>query len=110
MVSPDIDPLLEELKLTLAPHWPERSNILHECYQAVRPPMEPLSAPDFVAIARWRAEDYLAHLRSWSAVRYFEEKTGQDPVKLLEKPLREAWNEELMGVAWALVFKAYRRA
>lgn len=108
-VAPDVDALLDELLITLAVYWPRRTTLLHDRYAAVVPPFTAIETPEFEVTMSWDREDYLAHLESWSAVRYFRERTRIDPLPPVAQCLQALWSAaERRPVRWPLVVKAYR--
>jgi ubiquinone/menaquinone biosynthesis C-methylase UbiE len=109
VVNAGIDTLLLDLRTTLAPYWPARSALLHAEYTGVTPPFRPLPSPAFVATARWTRADYLAHLASWSAVRYCRERSGQDPLADFAPRLQTLWPDDTQHLTrWPLAFRAFR--
>ncbi len=109
IVNDEVDALLDELRCELAPHWPQRSALLHANYASVSPPFAAVGTPEFEATATWSRGDYLAHLGSWSAVRYLRERSGEDPLLPFEGRLKRVWAEgETKSVRWPLVVRVFR--
>ena len=108
VADPRVDRVLEAFRETIVSAWPERSAILHEGYRSVHPPLDEIACPALEATAHWDVADYLAHLRSWSAVRYHREKTGEDPVQTFKPAFVAAWPGNRIIVRWPLVLKAFR--
>jgi SAM-dependent methyltransferase len=109
VVSPGVDEALGRLRQELAPLWPERSAILHQEYRTMAPPFREIESPSFEAAAFWDCDDYLAHLRSWSASRYHREQTGEDLIGTFAPSFKKAWTAEKVRVSWPLIFKVYRK-
>lgn len=105
----EVDAVLLALRAELQPYWPKQSAILHGEYTAVHPPFPEILTPRLSVEAAWTVEDYLAHLRSWSAVRYAKEASGTDPVESYEARFREAWRSPGLGVTWPLIFRVFRK-
>lgn len=108
MVSPEVDRVLEEFKTTIAAYWPKQSALLHQGYRSVHPPFAEIECPRFEARAEWALADYLAHLRSWSAVRYYREAVGSDPVLKYAEAFAVAWPESPPPARWPLITKVFR--
>ncbi len=107
--TPEIDALLDELRDTLAAHWPARSAILHDDYRGIVPPFAVVPTPAFEAVVAWTREDYLAHLASWSAMRYCREHTGADPLPALDQRLSALWPRgEKIRIRWPLALRVTR--
>lgn len=109
VVSPAVDEVLGRLRPELAPSWPERSAILHQEYRTLAPPFREIGSPSFEAAALWDCDDYLAHLRSWSATRYHREWTGEDIIRRFAPAFKEAWAAGKVRVSWPLIFKIYSK-
>lgn len=110
-VDDGVDAHLGELRAVLAPFWPERAGILQREYREVHPPFEPLQPPPFTLAVDWRRADYLAHIASWSAVRYHCERQGGDILAGFDQGLQGAWpDHEVRRVTWPLVLRVHRVA
>lgn len=102
--------VLDRLRQEIAPFWPARSALLHNNYEALNPPLQELTLPAFELSAAWSLDDYLAHLRSWSAVRYCTEAQHRDIIETLLPEFRSAWPTPAVNVRWPLVLRAFRKA
>lgn len=109
VVAPAVDRALEDFRGLIASSWPERSSILHGGYRSVDVPLDELPVPTLDASAQWVLADYLAHLRSWSATRYYRERTGDDIIQQFEAAFAEAWPGSRVSVTWPLVLRAFRK-
>lgn len=109
VVDPEVDSVLENFKTVICSSWPERSKLLHEGYSSIRAPLHEISAPSFEASARWELHDYLAHLRSWSATRYYRERTGEDVTEQFRPAFADAWRDGRVAVKWPLVLRVFRK-
>ena len=85
-------------------YWaPERRHV--EAGYATLPfPFERIEAPAFELRCNWALPQYLAYLRSWSAVQKLAKQTGRDIVGEFEEEMREAWGgaEMRRAVRWPL--------
>lgn len=108
-VDEAVDSQMRALRPVLAPCWPERSAILHDEYRTVHPPFVALNPPPFEVRVEWRRQDYLAHIASWSAVRYHCERHGGDVLSEFDRGLQKLWPDlEVRRVTWPLVMRVYR--
>jgi SAM-dependent methyltransferase len=107
VVEPGIDRVLEDFKAIIFSSWPERSRILHDGYSSIRAPFREISSPPFEASAHWDLEDYLAHFRSWSAVRYYRDRTGEDILEQFQPAFAQAWRGTRVPVKWPLIMRVY---
>ncbi|MBS0661829.1 MAG: class I SAM-dependent methyltransferase [Verrucomicrobia bacterium] len=108
-VNPEVDALLEQFKSRIASHWPPRAALLHAGYSTLRFALPELPAPPFQIAARWTADDYLAHLASWSAVRYHREKTGCDIIGEFRPGFEHVWGGKAVDVHWTMPLRVFRR-
>jgi SAM-dependent methyltransferase len=109
LVDPVVDEKLNELRSELASSWPERAGILQREYREVNPPFAALKPPPFTVQVDWRREDYLAHIASWSAVRYHRARQGGDILKGFNRDLQAAWPDpEVRRVTWPLVLRVHQ--
>jgi SAM-dependent methyltransferase len=109
VVAPEIDHVLEDFKAAIASSWPERSSILHQGYRSISAPLHEIPSPAFEASAQWKLDDYLEHLRSWSATRYYRERTGEDITKKFQPAFTDAWRGGRVSVKWPLILRAFRK-
>lgn len=108
VVAPEVDRVLEDFKAVIHSSWPERSRILHEGYVSINPPLHEIPSPSFEASAQWELDDYLAHLRSWSATRYHCEHTGEDITKQFQPAFAGVWRDGRVPVKWPLILRTFR--
>lgn len=109
VVAPAVDHVLEDFRAVISSSWPERSRILHGGYTSICPPFEEISSPSFEASAQWELDDYLAHLRSWSATRYYCERSGEDITKRFQPAFAGVWRGGRVPVKWPLILRSFRK-
>lgn len=108
VISPAIDVVIDEFSnRTLAGYWPPERRILDERYETIDFPFAPLAPPVFTIEIEATLAEYLAYLRTWSAVRRWCERHGGDPVAELEPRLRPHWPER-HRIVWTLAVRAGR--
>lgn len=109
-VTPEIDALMRYLYRDITgPFWPPERRYFDEGYARSIPfPFPRIEPPALVTRARWRADDMLGFLRTWSAVKRYEAARGTDPLALIEDDLRKAWGEDTRTVTWPLEVLAGR--
>lgn len=110
-VSPGIDAAYRALYDDLVgPYWPPERAHVEDGYRSIPMPFPAIECPAFSMEARWTLEEYLAYLGTWSAVRYYREEKGADPVALVRGPMAEAWGNPAQArtVIWPLTVKAGR--
>ena len=109
VVEPGVDRVLEDFKAVISSSWPERSAVLHGGYSSIRVPLHDISSPTFEASARWELDDYVSHLRSWSATRYYRERTGEDITERFRPAFADAWRSGRVPVKWPLILRVFRK-
>ena len=95
---------------TVGPYWPPERRHIETCYEHIRFPFEELETPAFDMHARWRREDLLGYVGTWSAVREFRRSTGSDPLPELAEALDAAWlpRDDVKSVSWPLSLRLGR--
>ena len=109
IVQPEVDRILERFRSLISAYWPERSVVLHDGYSVVSPPLASVSTPVLEATAQWDLDDYIAHLSSWSAVRYFKERTDEDITIKFQPVFAAAWQGNRLTIRWPLILRAYKK-
>lgn len=78
---------------TLGGDWPPERVLVDNGYRELPFPFEPVSTPSFAMQARWKLEQFLGYLRSWSATQRYLKRTGVDPVEAATPALAKVWGE-----------------
>ncbi len=108
-VGEEIDAWLSQFRTLIGPHWPQKSRLVHREYRELAIPFSSIPSPGFEISASWRREDCVAHLESWSAVRYAREAGLCGPIEELFSKLEEAWpSDDTRRVRWPLLMGVYR--
>jgi len=108
-VNDRVDSVLGRLRLVLQPFWPGRSAVLHSGFRGLEAPFARLASPGFAIEASWTRADYLAHIQSWSAVRYCREAGRETILSDFQSQLSDVWREEERHRArWPLLLQVYR--
>lgn len=108
-VSPDCDRIVGRLYTDIVgPYWPPERRLIEERYAAIGFPGTELAAPGIAMKARWRVEDMLGYLRTWSACHRYRREQGGDPVELIGTELRAAWGKAPRTVCWPLTVRVAR--
>lgn len=74
--------------------WDEERKYLEDEYKTIPFPFKELPAPKYVQTYQWEIEHLLGYLRTWSAVKHYEEKYDQDPVAIIEPDLRRTFGKK----------------
>ena len=110
--TPAVDALVRELHgPILGDAWPAGRAWVDEGYATLDFPFDGLAAPAFAMEARWTLGELLGYLETWSAVRVYRERRGEDPLTLVRDRLAAAWGDaERRTVRWPLALRAGRVA
>ncbi|MEP6938843.1 MAG: class I SAM-dependent methyltransferase [Rudaea sp.] len=111
VADPGVDRIIARLYDDLTgPFWPPERAYVDAGYRTLPFPFTPVAAPAFPMLVRWRVEQLLRYLRSWSATQRFITALGEDPVAIVEDDLREAWGDadRQRDVSWIFHLRAGR--
>lgn len=109
-VTPAVDRQKDRLYHHLTgPYWPAERDFVETGYRTIPlpfgegEPFEAIAAPRFVMCAEWNLAQFLSYLRSWSATQRYVKTEGHDPVALVERELRDAWEgpDAIREVRWS---------
>ena len=110
-VDAAVDGVLDELYSGIVDEfWPPERDIVDNEYRDIEFPAALVEMPDFEMTQTWDVDDMLGYLRTWSASKRFEKQHGQDPVGIIETPLRDNWGDVTRDAVWPLTVCAYRIA
>ena len=108
-IEPPLDAVIARLHgETLRGYWPPGRASVDVGYRDIQAPFATLEPPDFAIEASWDLPQLLGYLRTWSAVRQWQQAHGKDPVTHLESELAELWGnpEQQRKIRWPLHFVA----
>ncbi len=111
-ISADVDACLAEFHgVTVGPCWPPQRIHVDSGYRDLPFPYPDLPAPRFEHCTDWALDDLLQHLGTWSAVRYYRERHGADPVASATPALAGAWGPatQRRRVRWPIGLRVGRK-
>ncbi len=90
---------LEFYSGVVGPYWPAERRHVEANYTTLPPfpkesGFEELPHPEFGLTLRWKLEQLLGYVSSWSATTRYREARGDDPVPILRASLQDAWPAE----------------
>ncbi len=90
------------------PYWPPERGLIDEGYRSIEFPFAEVAPPALRMQQRWTLDQFLAYLRTWSAVQKYLKALGRDPVQALAAELRHLWTppHALKTVHWPLHIRA----
>ena len=112
-ISPEIDPLIEQLSNEiLGGFWPERIRYVEEGYHMLPFPFDEITPPSFVMEVNWDLHQFAGYLNSWSATQRYKAQNGNHPLELIWDKLVSAWGEEnqVRLIRWPLQFRIGRNS
>jgi len=102
-ITPEIDVLvLKFYSQTVGPFWPPERRHTENGYRDFDFPFAELPFPAVAMTHEWTAAEFLAYLRTWSAVTRYQRERSEDPVLGLETALIAAWGDGRRKVTWPL--------
>jgi SAM-dependent methyltransferase len=104
-VTPAVDALIQKLySETLAGYWPAGRASVDAGYRDIQAPFAAIECPAFSLEADWEFAELVGYLRTWSAVKQWQKRHGQDPVAEIEAALSSAWGpaDRRRPVRWPL--------
>lgn len=102
-IGPTIDALVGRFSSeTVGPFWPPERRHPETGYREFEFPFAEFEFPRVDMAHEWTAEEFVAYLRSWSAVARYQKTHGADPVAQLEVPLATAWGPGRRRIVWPL--------
>lgn len=94
-------------KNTVGPFWDKERKYLEEAYQSIPFPFEEITVPGFQLVMEWNLEQLTGYLKTWSAVKHFEEKNHYNPVDEIYLRLKKAFGEK-NRVVFPILFRLGR--
>ncbi|MCB1864599.1 MAG: class I SAM-dependent methyltransferase [Chromatiales bacterium] len=111
-VNDAVDAVVDHLyREVLEPDWPPQRRHVETGYAQLPFPFAPIAFDPMAIELDWRLGDLVAYLGTWSAVARHRERTGHDPLALIDVDLRSAWGEpsESKRIRWPLALRVGRR-
>ena len=102
-IAPDIDAaVLRFYRGPIGPYWPAERRHTETGYREFEFPFPETPFPRFAMEHAWTVEEFMAYLRSWSAVVRYAKANGADPVAALEQELAPRWGGGSRKISWPL--------
>ena len=111
-ITPDIDEVMRDFYRRISSYFPPQRRWVDERYATIPFPFDEIPAPEFFMEARWNCADILGYYSSWSAVKEYQARHRESPLREVERLLRENWRgnpEEPLKVRWKLALRIGRR-
>lgn len=111
-ISKGIDEIVNHLyRSTLGDFWPFERRMVENGYRDIRLPFKELDAPAFHMSSEWGLPQLIGYLGTWSAMKKYQHKTGNNPIEPLYNDIRDAWGEpdKLLPVHWPLSIRIWQK-
>jgi SAM-dependent methyltransferase len=79
---------------TMGPYWDPERKYIDARYTTVPFPFAEIPSMPFQIQLRWKAEDLLGYLGTWSSLQHFKTANGFDPTVQFREQLQEIWNDQ----------------
>jgi len=93
----------------LAGYWPPERRHVDSGYQSLPFPYPEIESPAFQLEEEWDLPRLLGYLTTWSAVKEFRRRTGNNPLSEVADELAQAWGgQALRAIRWPLALRVGR--
>lgn len=84
-------------------YWPPGREHVESEYRSLPFPFDEIDAPQFIARARWTAQQLVGYVGTWSAVQRYRQQNGEDPIPALTADVEASWGaDRVREVRWPL--------
>lgn len=104
-IEPAIDAVINHLYgPVLDAYWPPERRLVESDYRGIEFPFRQIATPAFAMESHWTLDQLLGYLRTWSAVRRFQDEHGVDPVIATGEALLPLWGERksIKAIRWPM--------
>lgn len=110
-VTPEVDAaVLPWYRDVLGPYWPAERAHVETGYREIGFPYPLLQTPSFAMSVRWSRSQFIAYLRTWSAVQAYGRAQNADALDEVVPPLIAVWPDyEARQIRWPMTVLAGRR-
>lgn len=74
-------------------YWDKERYLLEEGYKTIPFPFKEIETPNFSLNLDWSFDELIGYLKTWSAVKHYENDKGVNPVEIIKNELRQAYGE-----------------
>ncbi len=84
-----INSLVQQLYFdTLNDYWDSERRYIDELYQTIPFPFHEQAVPDLHLEYQWSPRQLLSYLKTWSALKHYQDKNDHDPLQLISNALQ----------------------
>ncbi|MFD1095810.1 class I SAM-dependent methyltransferase [Salegentibacter chungangensis] len=107
--NPETDEvILKFYKEIIGPFWDPERKYLDEKYQSIPFPFDEIGTPQFESKVSWSFEHLIGYLRTWSAVKHYENSKNHNPVDLISEELYKAYGD-YGEISFPILFRLGRK-
>lgn len=86
-----INALVQQLySETLKGYWDSERRYIDELYQTIPFPFQEQTVPELHLHYQWTGQQLLSYLRTWSALKHYQDHNRHDPLQLISEALQAA--------------------
>lgn len=89
-------------------YWPNENRKAWNFEEMTPFPFERIITPQFAITLKWKLEDYLNYLYTWSATHNYINAMGENPLEKVYDEFKKLWGEKERMVTWKINMKAGR--
>ncbi|MCS5711323.1 methyltransferase domain-containing protein [Candidatus Berkiella aquae] len=105
-VSPEVDRVIHSLYHDILgdTFWPKERRYIDKEYKTIAFPFKKKVTSTFHAEKNFQLASLIGYLRTWSAVKEYQQRLNQDPIQLIFNDLEQAWgkSEKVYTMQWPL--------
>jgi SAM-dependent methyltransferase len=109
-LTPEVNKIIDHLYWEITrPYWDKERGYVDDEYRTLPFPFEEIRVPELQIIRQYTFPQLLGYLRTWSGLKHYITKTGNDPVLPVMDDLEKAWGgSKELQVSWPVHMRAGR--
>jgi SAM-dependent methyltransferase len=109
-ITPEVDAVVQQYyEGMLGPFWEPERRLVETGYRTIQVPFEEIPAPSLMLEVRWRLEQLVGYLGTWSPRKRYREAHGHDALETIFPKLERVWGGAgERPIRWPLSIRAFR--
>jgi SAM-dependent methyltransferase len=109
-ITPEVDAVVQHYyEGMLGPFWEPERRLVETGYRTIQVPFEEIPAPSLMLEVRWRLEQLVGYLGTWSPRKRYREAHGHDALETIFPKLERVWGGAgERPIRWPLSIRAFR--
>ena len=110
-INDEIDALTNKLYFDVRDYWDFERSMVEDGYRNVSLPFKQIDTPTFTMSALWALQHLIGYLNTWSAVKAYTTRNGENPVDTMTEELTNIWSAgtALQTVNWRLCVRVWQK-